>query len=118
MWCLSPTEHLLSPAEQKIYFPSHWCFLLWAFYIPLKTNETATTLWIMKQNYFICITLFVATIFSACSTKQKESSDMASDTTKTPKASVSRADYGKLSDATPVSLYTLTNELGTVMTIT
>lgn len=43
---------------------------------------------------------------------------MASDSTNTPKATISRADFGKLSDGTPVSLYTLTNELGTVMTVT
>lgn len=43
---------------------------------------------------------------------------MASDSTTTPDATISRADFGKLSDGTSVSLYTLTNKLGTVMTVT
>ncbi len=43
---------------------------------------------------------------------------MSSDSTATPEATTSRADYGKLQDGTAISLYTLTNTAGTVMKVT
>jgi aldose 1-epimerase len=72
----------------------------------------------MIRYYSLSITILTLTVLTACNNKQKDSSDMASDSTNAPQATTSRADFGKLSDGTTVSLYTLTNALGTVMTVT
>jgi aldose 1-epimerase len=66
----------------------------------------------------LMIVFTLAILFSACKPKQQDSPDMSSDSTATPEATTSRTDYGKLQDGTAISLYTLTNTAGTVMTVT
>jgi aldose 1-epimerase len=74
----------------------------------------------MKKYLLQVILLFVLTVFfSACKPKQQESSDTLSmDSLEVPEASTSRTSFGKLQDGTEVSLYTLSNTLGTKMTVT
>lgn len=66
----------------------------------------------------LSIFFIFAVVFTACKPKSQESSDTATDSVSTPEATTSRAPFGKLDDGTEISLYTLTNTAGTVVTIT
>jgi len=64
------------------------------------------------------IALTFAVIFTACKPKSQDTSDIVSDSVSVPEAKTSREVYGKLADGTEISLYTLTNTVGTTATIT
>jgi aldose 1-epimerase len=73
------------------------------------------------KNHKLQLILFLSCslLFFTCKPKQQDSSDTSSmDSLEVPEATTSRAPYGKLQDGTEVSLYTLTNTLGTKMTVT
>lgn len=73
----------------------------------------------MKKYTLYLILIFCSLFFVACQPKQQESSDTLSmDSLEVPQAIISRASFGKLQDGTEVSLYTLTNTMGTKMTVT
>jgi aldose 1-epimerase len=73
----------------------------------------------MKKYTLHLILLFCSLFFVACQQKQQESSDTQSmDSLEVPQATISRAPFGKLQNGTEVSLYTLSNIMGTKMTVT
>ena len=71
------------------------------------------------KNYAssLLIAWIFAFVFMACKPKSQETTETA-DSASVPEAQTSRAPYGTLADGTEVSLYTLTNTLGTTATIT
>lgn len=72
------------------------------------------------KKYTLHLILFTClSFFFACKPQQQESSDTLSmDSLESPEATISRTSFGKLQDGTEISLYTLTNALGTKMTVT
>lgn len=72
------------------------------------------------KKYTLHLLLFMSlSFFFACKPKQQESSDTLSmDSLESPEATIGRTSFGKLQDGTEISLYTLTNALGTKMTVT
>ncbi len=73
----------------------------------------------MKKYNLYLVPFLCSLCFIACQPKQQESSDTLSmDSLETPQAMISRTSFGKLQDGTEVSLYTLTNAMGTKMTVT
>lgn len=73
----------------------------------------------MKNSALSLLMVFtIAILFTTCKSKTQESSDTLTDSASTNEATITRSAYGKLEDGTEISLYTLTNTAGTVVTIT
>src|SRR5688572_14161180 len=73
----------------------------------------------MKNPVLSLLIVFIfAILVTACTPKVQESADTVTDSVSTPEATTSRAVYGNLDDGTEISLYTLTNTAGTIVTIT
>lgn len=72
----------------------------------------------MKKYIFpLLIVCTLIVLVMSCKPKSQESSE-TTDSVSAPEATTSRAPYGTLEDGTEVSLYTLTNTVGTSMTVT
>jgi aldose 1-epimerase len=70
-----------------------------------------------KFTFPLLIVITITTFFTGCKPKTQESTD-TTDTVSMPEATTTRSAYGRLEDGTEVSLYTLTNTVGTTMTVT
>jgi aldose 1-epimerase len=66
----------------------------------------------------LLIVIILSAIFAGCKPKTQDSENDTVEADSTPQATTSRDAYGKLDDGTEISLYTLTNSLGTAMTVT
>src|SRR5688500_7681725 len=62
--------------------------------------------------------IILSALFTGCKPKTQDSEINTVEADSTPQATTSRDAYGKLDDGTEISLYTLTNSLGTTMTVT
>jgi aldose 1-epimerase len=65
---------------------------------------------------FLVVTALIV-IFTGCKPKS-EPTESSDDSVSVPEATTSRSVYGRLEDGTEISLYTLTNTVGTTMTVT
>ncbi len=65
---------------------------------------------------FLVVTALIV-IFTGCKPKS-EPTESSDDSVSIPEATTSRSVYGQLDDGTEISLYTLTNTVGTTMTVT
>jgi aldose 1-epimerase len=70
-----------------------------------------------KITFPLLIVITITAYFTSCKPKTQESTD-GTDSVSTPEGTTMRSIYGRLEDGTEVALYTLTNTLGTTMTVT